>query len=106
MQRSGKIIEKEPVLENKKKLEAKKNNFMLDVSDINLKQKKIKGERCTNPLNPTYIVPSSNEPGWTRSYGEIAGSKPENPKENIKCPDFCLNVKDIPGAVSRVGKSI
>lgn len=81
---------------------------MLDVTDINNKQNKIKGERCTNPLNPVYTVPSTDEPGpgWTRSYGTIEGSHPHNPKQNIKCPDFSLMTSDIPGAVSRIVRAV
>lgn len=60
MQRSDKYPQKEPIAEKKKPILQKNNNFMMDVTDINDKQNKIKGERCTNPLNPIYSMPSSN----------------------------------------------
>ena len=108
MQRSGKIIEKQPIKQEQKKIIVRKDNFMLNVADINDKKNKIKGERCTNPLNPVYTVATANEPppGWSRTYGQIEGSKPHNPKENIRCPDFCLNTKDIPGAVSKIVRAV
>jgi hypothetical protein len=36
------------------------NQLILDVSDINLKQSKIKGNRMTNPLDPQYSVPKKD----------------------------------------------
>lgn len=104
MQRSGKYPQKEPILENKPRIVPKTNNFLMDVADINHKQKKIKGDRCTDPLEPTYTIPTAEQPqpGWTRSYGKIEGSHPRNPKQAITAPDFTLLTKDIPGAVGRV----
>jgi len=67
MQRSGKVLNKELICNDKKKIIPINNNFM-NVADINKKEKKIKGERCTNPINPLYTVPSAQDPqpGWSR----------------------------------------
>ena len=61
MELKGKVLEKEPLitpLKNQKPI-PKMNNFLLDVSDINLKSKKKLKERGTNPLDPTYHLPGS-----------------------------------------------
>ncbi len=41
-------------LKAKNHLRKSENTLHLDVSDINLKQPKIKGNRNTNPLDPEY----------------------------------------------------
>ena len=58
LQRTGKTVEKEPISNIRKKpLVPKAQNFMLDVTDINLKRDK-EQMRHTNPLNPVYKVAS------------------------------------------------
>jgi len=51
LERQGKVIEKDTsLLQEKPKHVPKKDNFLLNVSGINAKDKNHKGSRCTNPL--------------------------------------------------------
>lgn len=70
IERAGKTLQKQPIVDYRKKpLIVKSQNFMLDVSDINLKKDK-EDHRHTNPLNPVYKV-SSNTPNQPMLIGEI-----------------------------------
>lgn len=76
------------------------NNFILDVSDINSKENLNKNKRCTNPLDPTYIVPT-DQVKITKEIGQIQGNKPANKFENFNTPPYSLMTKDIEGAESK-----
>lgn len=90
-----------------KKLAPKVNNFVMDVSDINDKQKNQIKFRETNPLEPAYKLYTTTSQNRPQSkYGQIQGNKPMNPKAHIQCPDFCLNVKDIDGAIPKKSRYV